>query len=292
MEKKISTTVAIKHFAGETLAILFIIKSVFSIFIETSRPTTSFDARRSPKEEKEKVLIDPNNDTAGHWLTYPNPKTPQYLIDIKQRLGQLKIPLSLARSASVSNVSADRPESSVSHRQQQSTEQRHLFDFNLPQTPNELRAARHRLEKHRYNPSLDNYPARPQTCPVRTTDDQKPVTPPLPVALESEQEQVPPTESTKEDLWTANEENEPTENEAPSVMVQMVDADDLPKEYVEALEIANAAQIEYLKNFKPNDDQKPENLVYRLPSLPADNKSESFVSKLEFPQSINRFQFD
>ncbi|CAF4204156.1 unnamed protein product, partial [Rotaria magnacalcarata] len=115
-----------------------------------------------------------------HWLTYPNPKTPQYLVDVKQRLGQLKIPSTLARPTSALNVSAEqqqqqhqqqkpsqqlqRSESSVTQRshQQNAAEQRHLFDFNLPQTPADLRAARNRIDKHRYNPSLDSFPTRPQ----------------------------------------------------------------------------------------------------------------------------------
>ena len=144
---------------------------VIDFSIEIPRPATSVDARHSPKEEEkeEKVRIDPNNDPTRHWLTYPNPKTPQYLIDIKQRLGQSKPPPVLIRSISEMSPTAERTESAASHRQQQqqpSADQRHLFDFNLPETPIELRATRHRLEKYRYNPSLDNYPPRPQTCPV------------------------------------------------------------------------------------------------------------------------------
>ena len=263
--------------------------------IETCRPATSFESRRSQRDNKEKINADPNNDNSRHWLTYPNPKTPQYLIDIKERLGQLKIPSTLARPRSGSNPPTEqqqqsqptkpveRSDSSSSHRQQQQpTEQRHLFDFNLPETPAELRAARHRLEKYRYNPSLDNYPPRPKTCPAQTNEIPKPITPPI--TSESEDEQLPSIPTTtitveKDDVWvSSDEENRTTENESPSIMVQMIDVDGLPNEYVEALEIANAAQEEYLKNLKMNGDKKSENLVYRLPAMQTDVKSESFVS--------------
>jgi hypothetical protein len=228
------------------------------IFIKTCRPTTSLEARRSPKEEKEKVIVDANNDNSRHWLTYPNPRTPQYLIDVKQRLGQLKIPSTLARPTSASNASVDRQQQqqqqqtpqplerpeSARHQQQSAADERHFFDFNLPDTPVELRAARHRLEKNRYNPSLDNYPTRPKTCPVRKNDTAKPLTPPIP--SEYDDDQLPYIQTTvpsnKDDAWDNDEEIKITDNETPSIMVQMVDVDGLPNEYVEALEIAAAAQ--------------------------------------------------
>lgn len=243
------------------------------IFIETCRPATA-DARRSPKEEK--IIIDPNNDNSRHWLTFPNTKTPQYIIDIKQRLGQLKIRPALIRPISASNATAVRPESSASHRQQQppSEDQRHLFDFNLPQTPNELRAARHRLEKHRYNPALDNYPPRPQTCPIRTNETPKPVTPPN--VPESDDEQLPPT--TKDDVSINEDENKIIENETLSSTMQTFDMDGLPNEYVEDVETANIAQEEYWKYIKTNPEKKSDSFVYRLPSLPPDDSNQSMVN--------------
>ncbi len=238
------------------------------------------DFRRSPKEEKEKIINDPNNDNSRHWITYPNPKTPQYLIDVKVRLGRLKVPPVLARTIPASNVIAEQPESSTSHPQRQkSPDQRSFLDFNLPETPDELRAARHRLEKNRYNPSVDNYPPRPRTCPVRTNDISKPLTPPK--APESEEEQSPPiqTTSTKDDVWTNDEENKTTESETSSSMIQMVDVDGLPNEYVEAVDTARIAQEEYYKNLKANNENTTsDNLVYRLPSIASDMKSDSFVS--------------
>lgn len=243
------------------------------------------DARRSSKEEKEKekVITDANNDNTRHWLTYPHPKTPQYLIDIKQRLGQLKVPSALLRSASTVNGSVEPSEVPVAPREsQQSADQRHFMDFNLPETPNELRAARHRLEKHRYNSSLDNYPTRPQTCPERTNEIVKPPTPPT-TAPQSDNQQLPPIQptSTNDDVWTNEEQEEtkPTENETSSSMMQMVDCDGLPNDYVEALEIASMAQEEFYKNLKSNPDKKPENTVYRLPSMSTENHNESFVSE-------------
>ncbi|CAF2383885.1 unnamed protein product [Rotaria sp. Silwood2] len=263
---------------------------------ETYRSTTSLEARRSPKEEKEKVITDSNNDNSRHWLTYPNPKTPQYLIDIKQRLGQLKIPSTLVRPTSATNLSGERQqkaclpiqrsESSISQGQQhKSADQRHFLDFNLPETPNELRAARHRLEKHRYNPSIDNYPSRPHTCPAQTSDISKTLTPPI--TVESKDEQLPPIQTTqiKDDAWTNDEENKTEENEASSIMIQPVDVDGLPNEYVEALETANIAQEEYLKNLKTNGEKKPDNCVYRLPSMSSDNKNGSFIAYRNQQQS-------
>ncbi|CAF3397132.1 unnamed protein product [Rotaria sp. Silwood1] len=263
---------------------------------EICRPATSLEARRSPKEEKEKVITDPNNDNSRHWLTYPNPKTPQYLIDIKQRLGQLKIPSKLARPTSATNLSGDRQqktclpiqrsETSISQRQQQkSADQQHFLDFNLPETPNELRAARHRLEKHRYNPSIDNYPPRPQTCPAQTSDISKPLT--SSIIVESKDEQLPPIQTTQitDNAWTNDEENKTEENEASSIMIQPVDVDDLPNEYVEALETANIAQEEYLKNLKANGEKKPDSFVYRLPSVSSENKNDSFIAYRSQQQS-------
>ncbi|CAF0951670.1 unnamed protein product [Rotaria sordida] len=263
---------------------------------ETCRPATSLEARRSPKEEKEKIISDPNNDNSRHWLAYPNPKTPEYLIDIKQRLGQLKIPSTLVRPTSATNLSSERQqktclpiqrsESSVLQRQQrQSVEQQHFLDFNLPETPNELRAARHRLEKHRYNSSIDNYPPRPQTCPAHTNVIVKPLTPPI--TVESKDEQLPPIQTTqiKDDAWINDEENKLEGNETSSIMIQPIDVDGLPNEYVEALETAYIAQEEYLKSLKINSEKTPDNFVYRLPSVSFDNKNESFIAYRNQQQS-------
>ncbi|CAF3083261.1 unnamed protein product [Rotaria socialis] len=271
---------------------------------ETVRPATSLEIRRASKEEKEKVTIDANNDNSRHWLTYPNPKTPQYLVDVKQRLGQLKIPSTLARPTSESNLSAEqqqqqqqpsqqlqRSESSVTQRshQQNAAEQRHLFDFNLPQTPADLRAARNRIDKHRYNPSLDNFPIRPQTCPIQSHDTPKPITPL--VVVETKDEQLPPieTEPVKDDAWTNNnnnndnnnnnnEEPKTDEHEMSTIMLQPVDVDSYPNDYVEAVEAANRAQEQYFRNFNTNDEKKPENCVYRLPAMPTDYKNDSFIA--------------
>jgi hypothetical protein len=199
-------------------------------------------------------------------------------------LGQLKVPSTPARPTSVLDPPAEqkpieRPDSS-SHRRQQSAEQRSFLDFNLSETPEELRAARHRLEKHRYNSSIDNYPSRPKTSPVSINDLSKAVTPPVP--SESEDEQIT---SAKDDAWIPDEENQTPEYESPSIMVQMIDVDGLPNEYIEALEIANTAQEEYLRNLKIHNEKRPDNPVHRLPPMPSDNKTESFVSKIYFTQT-------
>ena len=250
------------------------------------------ETRRSLKEEREKNIADSNNDNSRHWLVYPNPKTPQYLIDIKQRLGQLKIPSTLARPTSACTAyseqqkqtfqSIQRSESSTSHHQQkQPIDQRHFLDFNLPETPNELRAARHRIEKHRYNSSLDDYPPRPQTCPGRTNDVPKPIISQSASKPENEQLPTNPVVPIKNDAWINDEENKTTKDETSSVMAQTIDIDHLPHEYVEAVETANTVQEEYLKDMN-NDDKQSETCVYRLPSMSADFKNDSFVSAIDF----------
>ena len=60
----------------------------------------------------------------------------------------------------------------------------------------------------------------------------------------------------------------------------MVDVDGLPNEYVEALETANTAQEEYMKNIRPYHEKRAESLVYRLPSMPSDNQNDSMVSAI------------
>jgi len=240
------------------------------------------EARRYSKEDKEKFISDSNDDYYRHWLTYPNPPTPPHIFDAKQRLGQVKLPPKLARSASALNASGERqqqisqsnehPESSVSHhRQKKSADRRHFLDLNLPDTPPELRAARHRLEKHRYHPSLDNYPPRPQANLEDTDDFSKPI------VSESEDEQLP-SNQTKDDALDTDEENKTTDNEPSSAMVQTDDNDDLSNEYIEAVEISDEAQKEYLKNLKLYGEKRADNSVYRIPSTAPENKHESFVS--------------
>lgn len=232
--------------------------------------------RPSSKEEREKPLIDANNDNSRHWLTYPNPRTPQYIIDVKQRLGQLKIPSTLARPSSASSRKQtpdiiDRPSSASTQRAQKSSninDEHHFLSFNLRDTPDDLRAARHRVDKHRYNPSLDTYPPRPQTCPIRSNETPKPPTP------EETQTFVP---IPKSEAWTNENDQKSTvpDYESSSMLIQIVDCDGLPNEYVEALETANHAQEEYQRNGKFNADRRGENLVYRLP----ENTTQSHVSQ-------------
>ena len=257
----------------------------FEIFlVEIVHATTaSLDAARPSSSKEKKVLLDPNNDQARHWLTYPNPKTPQYLIDIRQRLGQLKVPSAPIRPATALDDTVQRSVSSPTHRlQQKSADGRHMFDFSLPQTPDELRASRHRLEKHRYNPALDNYPQRPKTCPVRSQDIPKPATPPD--ASQSQEEKLPTTEtqpqSVNEDLPVG--ENKPTEHEASTLSIQMIDIDGLPTEYAEAVQTANIAEEEYLKTIQNNQEKRSDQYVYRLPSMPLETQNESAVSVMLF----------
>lgn len=244
--------------------------------------------RPSSKEEREKPLIDANNDNSRHWLTYPNPRTPQYIIDIKQRLGQLKIPSTLARPSSAATRKQtpeiiDRPSSASTQEAQKSSninDEHHFLSFNLRDTPDDLRAARHRVDKHRYHPSLDSYPPRPQTCPIRSTETPKPPTP---------EETLTVIPVPRSEAWINEEEKKSSAHdyESSSMLIQIVDCDGLPNEYVEALETANHAQEEYQRNGKFNVDRRGENLVYRLP----ENTTQSHVSQQSLTQCNRRFSF-
>lgn len=237
------------------------------------------DTRQCSKEDKEKFLIDSNDDFYRHWLTYPQPPTPSHIVDAKQRLGQEK----LARPTTALNASGERQkqisqssehlESSVSHRRsKKSDDKRHFLDFNLPPTPPELRAARHRLEKHRYHPSLDNYPPCSQPYLEDIDDFSTP-----PVVPESEGKQFP-SEQTKDEAVGTDDENKIIDNEPSSISIQTGDVEGLPNEYVEALQISDAAQEEYYNNLKLYGDQQADNSVYRVPSISAGNQQDSFVS--------------
>ncbi len=65
------------------------------------------------------------------------------------------------------------------------------------------------------------------------------------------------------------------DHESSSILIQMVDCDGLPNEYVDAVETANIAQEEYQRNLKMNGERRPDNFVYRLP----ENKTDSYVSQ-------------
>ena len=184
------------------------------------------------------------------------------------------------------NEAGERLDFSSAHRLNKSADQRHMFDFNLPQTPDELRASRQRLEKHRYNPALDNYPPRPKTCPVRSDDSPKLSTPPH--ASPSQEEQSPPTETSpveNNDLPT--EENKFNEHETSTSPIQTIDTDDVPTEYADAVQTANIAQEEYLKAIRANQEKRVDQSVYRLPSMPTENQSESAVSIFSSFKIIN-----
>ncbi|CAF2139808.1 unnamed protein product [Rotaria magnacalcarata] len=267
------------------------------IIEEKIRPLTAPEPRPPTKEEKEKPPVDPNNDNSRHWLTYPNPKTPQYIIDVKQRLGQLRLPSTLlTRPSSASNASvqqkpptpptATRPSSASTQieRKQQTNnndDQHNFLTFHTSATPDDLRLARQRLDKHRYNASLDNYPPRPKTCPVNTHENPKPVTP-----KQYENEQLP-VQTPKNEAWIVDDEkasNAP-DYESSSVIIQMVDCDGLPNEYYEALETANIAQEEYLRNFKKDAERRPQTAVYRLPTALPEHRNDSLVASQNQQQS-------
>lgn len=273
---------------------LFVLISLFfTLKIDKVRPLTAPEVRPSTKEKEKVPIVDPNNDNSRHWLTYPNPKTPQYIIDIRQRLGQLKIPLTLARPSSASSASAEQkpptPATSLTRPSSASTpierkkeinndDQQNFLTCPTRETPDDLRAMRYRLDKHRYNATLDNYPPRPKTCPVNVSTNQKPITP---KPIENQ------VKTPKNDVWTVEDEkpsNLPDyeSQSSSSLLIQVVDCDGLPNEYYEALEIANAAQEEYLRNLKKEPERRPENPVYRIATAPLEHRNDLLVSKQSF----------
>lgn len=228
--------------------------------IENGRPATS---TKEEKEQEKSVIADANNDNSRHWLTFPNPKTPQYLIDIKQRLGHIKVPF-VRPSSTTSQNPVEQAEIPKKPATASDADQRHFLDFNLPQTPDDLRAARHRIAKYRYNPALDNYPTRPQTCPVNANENEQ--------VLPSNE----PTEG-KDDAETNGDENKPIDQESSTVVVQLIDGEGTPDEYFQAVETANTAQEEYYKNLKLNSDKRSDSATFRCPSTPIENQKDSFV---------------
>ena len=165
--------------------------------------------------------------------------------------------------------------SSASSQKPSNDDQHQFLTFERRETPEDLRAARYRLDKHRYHPSLDTYPARPQTSPARSHEQAKPVTPP-------EQDEGQPSFATRTDAWVADDEEAGVpldQDSAPSIVVQLVDCDGLPPEYADALETANAAQEEYQRNLKMTTDRRLDSPAYRLPSMFVDNQTDSVVSQ-------------
>ncbi|CAF1484672.1 unnamed protein product [Adineta ricciae] len=252
---------------------------------ETSPPTEVQQSVKEETKEKEKRPVDANNDNSRHWLTFPTPKTPQKIIDAKQRLGQLNIPSTLARPSTASNPSTEkqqtaqpinRPSSASAPQTKPADDQHRFLSFEKRETPDDLRAARYRLDKHRYNVSIDNYPPRPQTCPERRYDSPKPITPPT-WKIESPSSQPP-----KADVWVVDDECKPatpaSRPSSSSKYIQIVNCDNVPSEYATALEISNAAQKEYERNLKINAGRKPDNVAYRLPTMLPDNKNVSCIT--------------
>lgn len=250
---------------------------------------------RSLPDEEIVIFLTPPVDETRHWIAFPNPRTPQHIIDTKLRLGQIKAPALVARSksalyssteaTSVTPTTIERNELTkfVNSQKQKSAEQRHFLDFNLPQTPDDLRAARHRIEKHRYNPSLDNYPPRASTTFTSWNEEtSKPVT-----VNQTETESLPvaTTTTVTDNQQTTNEQdqNDEQQNQTENPVVP-IDADHLPKTYVEALETANVAEERYLKESKERSEKPTEVIVYRLPSRTQEQRSSSSVNR-----SLSRF---
>ena len=241
-------------------------RDILSLHIESARTAAALEQRRQrfQQERQLKIINAPHNPNYQHWLVHSTPRTPQRIIDSKCRLGQAKASPSAEQQKNNPRSAASR----VSHAQT-ADDQRHILDFNLPDTPDELRAARHRIEKNRYHPSLDNYPARSQTCPVPTAELFEPL-PPL-VAAPSE------PIAAYDDPSIDHERSYVFESESPRCVVQTLDIEGLPVEYIEAVETANAAQEEYEKELQKHTNR----LTFRLPALSVDQRNYSSVSSID-----------
>jgi hypothetical protein len=219
-----------------------------------------------------------NDDTSRHWLTYPNPKTPEYIIDSKRRLGQLKNSSTLGRpmSASTSIVyeqqepiqtSIVRPATASPAATE--AEQHHFLTFERRATPDGLRAARHRLDKHRYHPSLDNYPPRPAMSAHSTNEH-------IDVIVANEVQQAPSWSNTN--VWVADDDRKGIDNEQTPVVIQMMDCDNFPPEYANALDTANVAQEHYRRSRPILAERRPDSAVYYRTTVVSDQQSDSSVS--------------
>ncbi|CAF1018408.1 unnamed protein product [Didymodactylos carnosus] len=234
------------------------------------RPKTVIAKSTTEKDETiektpiKRVPIDPNDPTR-HWLTYPNPTTPQYLIDIKKRLGQLRSdpPKLYESERSLSALSQNQV--SNNERNQQSRPsfasqpvEHNFLSYIANETPLELRTSRYRLRKERYNPSLDNFPS--SEVKEAFTRDQRPHTVPVSVQRQREDElekKQTDDESTNSQVWTTmpssnssvvQQQENGDQNSSDTVYVQVVDCDGLPNEYIDALETASDAQEHHETN--------------------------------------------
>lgn len=207
-------------------------------------------------------------------MTYPNPTTPQYIIEVKHRLGQLKkSSLESYNLQTLPSTPPARPTSASSQKQQTNADDQHrFFDFERRQTPDALRAARYRLDKHRYNPSLDQLPIRPKTAPVVEPSNNE----------NAENQQIISEQTTeieanpiKTDAW-ANENDEQSQT---SFTVQVVDCDGLPPEYAEALKTAAVAQEEYQRTIKSATGRNSDRSSPVVRPPPIENQIDSVVSQ-------------
>lgn len=252
-----------------------------------------YEGAFSQQDEPAVLFFAPPVEDTRHWLVHPIPRTPQYIIDSKVRLGQIKSPALLARSKSALCSSTETPpmipqiiertESTKSTRsqKQRSAEQRHFLDFNLPETPDELRAARHRVDKYRYNPSLDNYPTRAPSTIISVNEENTTAltttTEPVGTVNQNEIEPVTTAASNQETSTNEDQQKENEENPSSTVVIP-INTDHLPKSYVQALETANVAEEKYLRGSKENSTQPSEVIVYRLPSRTQEKRSVSSKS--------------
>lgn len=93
--------------------------------------------------------------------------------------------------------------------------------------------------------------------------------------------------SANDTLSSDAEEIKNSDNESPPVLVQILDMDGLPTEYAEAVQAANAAQDEYMKELKQHGEKKLEHFVYRLPARSTEHKTDAFVSRIQFIRVLN-----
>jgi hypothetical protein len=261
--------------------------------VDPSHVTYQLQRSRPQREVTARSIIDVHADNDQHWLIHPNPRTPSHIIDSRLRLGQLKNPAMIARARSAFCKSIESP-GKIAHPQKhieskdtvheeskgRTTDERHFLDFHLPETPNDLRAARYRIDSHRYHSSLDNYPPQPQTSPREMHEVFKA----LQTNVDTNTDSKPTIASTSLNhaSFKDNENTKTSDNECTSTTVHPLDIVGLPSEYTQVLTTGHATQEEYLNDgHNRSDEQDGNTYVYRLPVLSNDEKTSSIVSLID-----------
>lgn len=134
------------------------------------------------------LQLDNNNDESKllsqsqpHWLVYPEEKTPEYIVEAKKRLNQIRQPNLVPSSSSSSSKQhkvkiSDEPVEIIGSDGKPMTddEKRHWLSWPNPATPDKIREIRRRLGDDRYRKTAEMKSMlnkRPKTAYYSTTID-------------------------------------------------------------------------------------------------------------------------